>query len=620
MTSVPLRPDRRNATVARRAVQRTASDVLWAERLAQLGSVATSRLPDPLEVLRTACRATGAAAAEMVIFDGRASRWSTDPLRSLAPVNEPLPAPVLEVPLEFDGESIGALRLASFPEEFVDPLVARLAAQFVAMAMGSVNLGIRLATELDEHAHDVTHDPLTGLSNRAAFEQAVDSALTNVAASLATTTPQAAALLVVDINRFKEVNTSFGHEVGDAVIAEVGSRLVRHLGVDQHAARTGGDEFSVLLSSVVDLDDASRQAARLLHVLTRPVDTGEALLHIDAAMGLAVAPFHANTRSLLIRRADVAMDIAKERPESALSVWEPGQERVTQDQLELVVDLREAIESGTLDVHYQPKADINSGDVVGVEALVRWNHPLRGSISPEVLVPLAEHTGLIHDLTWFVLHTALSHCAEWHRSGIALQMSVNLPARSLRDPDLPEDVANALSAAGVGGEWLTLEITETGFTEDNETSRYVLAEIRNLGVHLSIDDFGTGYSALGYLSRIDVSELKIDKSFVIDMHRNPANLAIVRAVIDVADSFGLATVAEGVEHQEVLERLAELGCTQAQGFHVSRPLAAPEFRTWLAERRRHSQSVSGSSTGVGSAARNDGNAPPGPPKLTTVTS
>jgi diguanylate cyclase len=596
---------------------------LWAERLVQLGELASASLPDPLELLRATCRSTGASAAELVLFDGRSSRWATDPLRSLSAATrlhsphaganpgpipglseleqpaDPLSSSVLsppladgpndrdasdaitEIPLQFNGEPFGSLFLAPFAEATLDPVVAQLAGHFVALALGSVRLSAQLAAELDEHEHDFTHDHLTGLANRVAFEQAVDAALTEVAGSMATAVPHGAALLVINLNRFKEVNTSFGHQVGDAVIAEVGSRLVRALGVDCAAARTGGDEFSVLLPNVHDIDHAVEQGQRLLRTLTGPIDTGEALIHIDAALGIAVAPHHGSTRNLLVRRADMAMDTAKDQPESTVRVWEPGQERVTQDQLELVVDLREAIEAGNLEVHYQPKTDLPSGAVVGVEALVRWAHPSRGFVSPEIIIPLAEHTGLIHDLTWFVMHTALADCSAWHRGGSPLHVAVNVPARSLRDPDLPDDVANALAMAELPGQFLTLEITETGFTEDNEVSRRVLEEIRKLGVRLSIDDFGTGYSALSYLSRLDVNELKIDKSFVHDMNHNPANMAIVRAVIDVADSFGLQTVAEGVENSEVLAVLAELGCSIAQGYFFSRPLSSADFVTWL---------------------------------------
>jgi diguanylate cyclase len=553
------------------------------DRLAALGKLAATSLPDPLDLLRAALRVTDAAVAEVVLFDGRSSRWSTDPLMLLSR-NPEFHEGVIEISLDCNGEQLGSLFLLAHDEAEIDASLAVLAGQFVAMALGTIRLSTQLAAELDIHEHESTHDQLTGMANRVAFEQAVDAALTQVSASLATTRPHGAALIVIDLNRFKEINASFGHAVGDTVVAAVAGRLVGSLETDCAAARIGGDSFALLLPNVSDLEDAQIQALRILRSVSGPIEAGDAMIHVDAAMGLAVAPFHGATRGALLRRADVAMYIAKESPESSVRMWDETQERVTHDQLELVVDLREAIERGELDVYYQPKTNISTGRVVGTEALVRWNHPLRGAVSPDELVPLAEHTGLIHDLTWFVLHTAMAQCAQWHSDGMELHVAVNLPARSLRDVELPDDIANALETAGLEGKWLTLEITESEFTNDSDISRTVVSRIRELGVRLAIDDFGTGYSALAYLARLDVDELKIDKSFVMDLAENPANFAIVRAVIEVASSFGLETVAEGVEDEGALARLAQLGCTTAQGYLMSRPLPAEEMGVWLRSR------------------------------------
>jgi diguanylate cyclase len=584
VTHIPHRPERRTP---RRTERRVAEVALLdarrsggLDRLAKLGALATTALPEPLEILRAVLRATDTAIAEVVLFDGRSSRWSTDPLQILSRPGESRPQLVTQQ-LIYNGEHIGDLFLAPHADLFIDETMSALAAQFVALAFGTVRLSAQLAAELDDHEHDSTHDHLTGMANRVAFEQAVDAALTDVSSSLATTRPHGAALIVIDLNRFKEINASFGHVVGDTVVSEVARRLIRSLHVNCAAARIGGDEFAVLIPDVVDLADAEAQANRLLRAVTGPIDAGDALIHVDAAMGLAVAPFHGATRGALQRRADVAMYVAKEEPESTLRTWDPSHERVTTDQLELVVDLREAIENGNLDVYYQPKTDIQSGQVVGAEALVRWCHERRGNVAPDEMIPLAEHTGLIHDLTWFVLHTALAQCALWHRRGMPLNIAVNLPARSLRDSDLPQDIANALETAGLDGKWLTLEITESEFSNDSDVSRRVIQQIRDLGVRLAIDDFGTGYSALAYLARLDVDELKIDKSFVIDLSDNSPNVAIVRAVIEVAGSFGLDTVAEGVEDAKSLACLADLGCTTAQGYFVSRPLPAEDMTTWL---------------------------------------
>jgi diguanylate cyclase len=584
---VPRRVERRTGTVTSLDAYRGGP----LDKLASLGRLSATSFPDPLELLRSVARVTDAATAEVVLFDGRSSRWSTDPSQKLSRNPDANPD-ITELVLTSNGEQIGALYLLAHPDCAIDESLAALAGQFMAMALGTTRLSTELAAELETHEHEATHDQLTGMANRVAFEQAVDAALTDVSASLVTTKPHGAAIIVLDLNRFKEINASFGHAVGDVVVAAVASRLVGSLEPFCAAARIGGDSFAVLLPNVTDLVDAETQAHRLLRAVSGPIDANsEATIHVDAAMGCAVAPFHGATRGLLMQRADVAMYIAKESPESSLRMWDESQEHVTHDQLELVVDLREAIEHGELDVYYQPKTNISSGHVVGAEALVRWSHPQRGAVSPDEMVPLAEHTGLIHDLTWFVLHTALAQCSQWHRDGMKLHVAVNLPARSLRDADLPDDIENALASAGLDGQWLTLEITESEFSNDSELSRSVVERIRNLGVRLAIDDFGTGYSALAYLARLDVDELKIDKSFVMDLGDNPANVAIVRAVIEVASSFGLETVAEGVEDTRALQRLLELGCTTAQGYLLSRPLPAEEMGVWL---RAHTAAFSAS--------------------------
>ncbi len=550
--------------------------------LIDLAAMSGTTGPDPLELLHLAVRATGADHGELTIFDGRRSRWST-----LA-FGAPIPAygakttkTTKSVELFHDGTQLGELLLAGN----LTGAPAEVVAQLLALSLGSVRLIAMLEAELDDHAHDATHDNLTGLANRVAFEASVDRALTEVSASLATVAPVMAALAVLDLNRFKEINASFGHEVGDEVVAQFAQALVAALPDGSTAARIGGDSFAVLFVDVVSLEDAALQASTLLATVTGLIEIEEAALHIDAAMGLAVAPLHGSTRNLLIRRADVAMYTAKERPESAMEVWAPNQERVSPRELALVADLKRALAHDELAVHYQPKSTIESGAIVGLEALVRWHHPDRGWISPDELIPLAEHTGLIAEVTTFVLNSSLRQCAEWHRSGFILNVAVNIPARALNDPDFPLEIDQALREAGLDGRWLTLEITENQFTFDSPVCRAVMSELRGFGVRLSIDDFGTGYSTLSYLARLDVDELKIDKSFVFDLVANQSNVAIVRAVVEVAESFGLTTVAEGVESQDVLDRLSVLGCTMAQGYHLSRPIHADAMTKWLHLRR-----------------------------------
>jgi diguanylate cyclase len=546
--------------------------------LSELASLTGTVLPDPLDLLNLCVTGVRALHGELVLFDGRRSRWST-----LAHGEKANREASVVTGLYHDGVQIGelVLTLAEPTQAFESSIPFGMLAQLLALSLGSMRLSAMLEAELDDHAHDATHDTLTGLANRVAFEAAVDRTLTEVAASLATASPKLAGLAVLDLNRFKEINASFGHEVGDAVVAQFADMLLRALPSGSTGARIGGDSFAILLVDVLSVEDAAKQAGVLLQSITGLIEIEEGALQIDAAMGLAVAPDHGATRNQLIRRADVAMYIAKERAESAIEVWTPEHERVTPRELALVADLKRALAHDELAVHYQPKSTITSGAIVGVEALVRWHHPERGWISPDELIPLAEHTGLISEVTTFVLHRSLRQCADWHSKGFMLHVAVNIPARALNDADLPLEIDQALREAGLEGQWLTLEITENQFTFDSPISRAVMSELRGLGVRLAIDDFGTGYSTLSYLSRLDVDELKIDKSFVFDLADNQANVAIVRAVVEVAESFGLTTVAEGVEDQAVLDRLSVLGCTTAQGYHLSRPIPADAMTKWL---------------------------------------
>jgi diguanylate cyclase (GGDEF)-like protein len=593
---VDMLVERRTAPlVSRRGVRRLLSagpepyrPLRRASGILELIDLAADSLPDPLSLLSATCRTAGAAAAEITVFDGRTARWSTEPGRVLD--GEPT---VVSFDLRFEGEVFGLLSLLPqmpFEDHPLDREAAEVAAGILGMSFGSVKLSARLAAELDDHEHALKHDLLTGMANRVAFDHAVERALSEVARGVGSiqtggaSQPNGAALVVLDLNRFKEVNAGFGHAVGDLVVAEIADRLSRSMPEHAIAARIGGDSFAVLLHGVADVEEAFALGVKLLQALDGPIEVEGAALHVNTAMGIAFAPEHGVTRSVLAQRADMALYAAKEHPESTLRLWEPSQDRVSSQQLELVVDLRDAIDQGSLEVHYQPKTNIATDSVIGVEALVRWKHPIRGWVRPDEMIPLAEHTGLIHDLTWFVLHTALAQCARWQRSGLPLHVAVNLPARSLRDPNLPQDVSNALQMSGLAGKWLTLEITESEFTTDSDVSRVVMAGLRELGVRLSIDDFGTGYSALSYLARLHVDELKIDKSFVTNLHDNDANLSIVRAIIDVAQGFGLETVAEGVEDQVVLDRLSVMGCTTAQGYLLSPPLAADPMSVWLVDR------------------------------------
>ena len=590
--------------------------------LAALADHSANGSADAATLLDGARVALGASRADLTLLDEQGSRWTSGAMSDVAQgvgsvidltIDSPLvpvggelwlsalrrPRPtivattdgrLLVAPLLLHGSATGMLA-AVFDKDRtasrIDDLnVARTVAQLVALSLGSATLSARLRAEVDYRDHHATHDTLTGLANRFAFEAAVDDALAHVASSLATPHPQACALLIIDLNRFKEINTSLGHQVGDSVVLEVSRRIVDALPPESMVARFGGDQFAVLLPDIGGSGPAEAVAQTILDSVSAIVELDTIDIPVGVAIGVALAPLHGGTRHFLLRRADVAMHAAKEQRQSAVQLYSPEYEQVSTRQLSLVADLRRALDGDELEVHYQPKSTIVTNQVVGVEALVRWRHRDLGHIAPDELIPLAEHTGLITDLTRFVLRTALEQCATWNRQGMPLHVAVNLSAQALCDEGLPAEIAAALQRAGVAGPSLTLEITESQFTVDSAVSRRVLAGLRSLGVRLSIDDFGTGYSALAYLARLDVDELKIDKSFILAMGHSEANLAIVRAVVEVADSLGLATVAEGVEDQQSWDRLNVLGCTTAQGYLLSRPLPSDSMGMWLWERRR----------------------------------
>ncbi|CAN5266784.1 hypothetical protein BH24ACT10_BH24ACT10_12290 [soil metagenome] len=423
------------------------------------------------------------------------------------------------------------------------------------------------AGELLEHA--ATHDELTGLANRTLLHRRLDAALAE---------HRSVALLLLDLDRFKEVNDTLGHRYGDELLRQVGRRMTSVLRSGDLVARLGGDEFAVLLPAS-DEQQAIRTADRLREALQEPFALEEALVAVDASAGVALAPRQAATGDLLLQLADVAMYEAKAQG-TGCAVYAPAMSHTTADVLALLAELRGAISRRELVVEYQPKVRAGDGGPDGMEALVRWDHPTRGRIAPDVFIPLAERSGFIHPLTSFVLYTALEQCRQWRAAGLGLSVSVNLSARNLVQEDLPGQVCASLSRAGLPAAALELEITESFLMVDLLSSRQRLVDLRALGVRLAIDDFGTGLSSLAYLRDLPVDVLKIDKSFVSAMLGDVTDTLIVRAIVDLAVSLGLDTVAEGVEDEATLQRLAELGCTHAQGYVISRPMPAAQVAAW----------------------------------------
>jgi diguanylate cyclase (GGDEF)-like protein len=424
--------------------------------------------------------------------------------------------------------------------------------------------------------YKATHDALTDLPNRFLFHDRLQQALR---AGLREKKPLA--LLVMDLDRFKEINDTLGHLIGDRLLQEAGRRIRGVLRESDTVARLGGDEFALLLPGA-RVNDAVLVVEKVQKALARPFTLEGLSLDVEASFGIALFPEHGEDADTLIRRADVAMYVAKQAG-SGYALYASEQDQYTPRRLMLIGELRHAIELNQLVLHYQPKINLRTGRVTGVEALVRWQHPQHGLIPPAEFISLAEQTGAIKPLTLWVLEEALRQCQAWHQAGLTLTVAVNLSARNLQDPQLVDQVAGFLETAGAAPSRLELEVTESVIMADPARALETLTRLSAMGVRLAIDDFGAGYSSLSYLKKLPVNELKIDKTFVINMATDDNDAVIVRSTIDLAHNLGLAVVAEGVETQASWNRLAALGCDAAQGYWMSRPLPAADLTRWLAE-------------------------------------
>ncbi len=418
---------------------------------------------------------------------------------------------------------------------------------------------------------DATHDRLTGLPNRAVFERLV-------AEAMAAGAP--AAVYLLDLDRFKEVNDGLGHHVGDLLLKRFADRVSGGLGPDDVLARLAGDEFAVL-SRGADATRAASLGERLTERARHTFDLAELSVAVACSVGLAVAPDDGTDSATLLRRADLAMYQAKARS-SGFEQYTADMDSDSADRLELLRDLRVAVTERQFDLFFQPKVDLQSRQVVGAESLVRWHHPVRGLFDAEGFIHLAEQTDLIHQITEYVMEEALAAAAMWHYRGWRIGVAVNMSARSLLDESLVERVAARLERHGVEPALLTIEITETSVMMDATRSIASLERLRGLGVKLSVDDFGTGYASLTYLRRLPVSELKIDRAFIAGMLTDPHDQIIVRSTIDLGRHLGLTVVAEGVENDLIAHKLKDLGCDIGQGIGFARPLPLAEFHAWVA--------------------------------------
>ncbi len=432
----------------------------------------------------------------------------------------------------------------------------------------------RQAEELVQHL--AYYDTLTDLPNRTLLQDRLRQAI--VAAQRE---HKPVALLLLDLDHFKEINDTLGHHQGDFVLQQVGLRLRGVLRESDTVARLGGDEFAVVLP-LAEAEYAALVARKIMTALEPPFVIQDLPVAVEASIGIALYPDHGENAESLILRADVAMYAAK-RHKSGVVLYEPTLDQHSPRKLALMGELRRAIEQNQLRLHHQPKIDFRTGRVIGVEALVRWQHPEHGFIPPDQFIATAEQTGLIAPLTRWVLREAARQCRALHEAGLPLGMAVNLSVRSLQDPQLPQQVAEALEAFGVKPGCLELEITESAIMVNQAGALGILTRLSEMGVVLSIDDFGTGYSSLGYLTKLPIRTIKIDKSFVIGMAAREKDRVVVRSTIDLGHNLGLTVIAEGVENKASWDQLAALGCDAAQGYYMSEPLPVEELHRWLKE-------------------------------------
>ncbi|HED18428.1 MAG TPA: EAL domain-containing protein [Gammaproteobacteria bacterium] len=432
----------------------------------------------------------------------------------------------------------------------------------------------KLLLSNEELQHFALHDPLTELPNRTLMLDRLQQGILTAKRNRHTL-----ALIMIDLDHFKEVNDTLGHSVGDALLVGVGERFQSTLREPDTLGRLGGDEFAVVLPQA-DREAALTVVGKLQAALQRPLEIDHNNFSVAASMGIAVYPEHGNDPSKLLKSADVAMYIAK-RNRDEYAIYNIEHDSYNPNRLELLNDLRAAIQQREIGIAFQPKLDLRRQIITGVEVLARWTHPTRGAIPPTDFIPVLEQTGLIKTFTLQILEKAVSYCKLFQDKGYQLGVAINLSMHNLRDENLPAQIATILDRYHLDKQFLMLEITESAIMHDPELSLDILTQLNKMGLQLSVDDFGTGYSSLSYLKRLPVQQLKIDHSFVSDMMGDKDDAMIVRSTIDLAHNLGLNTVAEGVETQEVLDRLTEIKCDHAQGFLISRPLSLDDFMSYL---------------------------------------
>lgn len=486
-------------------------------------------------------------------------------------------------PIELGGAPVGSVRiLASLDQTYArlalfmgaTLLTCVLSMVLAKLLISGMHKAVKQAEErLDYLAH---YDPVTNLFNRHAFNE-----------RLAFATERArrfdghVALLLLDLDNFKAVNDTLGHQAGDALLVSVGQRLTKKLRASDTVCRLGGDEFAVILENIADSHQAAGLGQAVVEAVAAPFEISGQKVYVTASCGIGIYPDHSDTAKDLIRNADTAMYHAKDAGKNISAVFRPEMNEKADRRINIEGSLRTAMESDQLELYYQPKVDFGAMRLDGVEALLRWRHPLHGHISPTEFIPVAEDSGLIIPLGTWVLRKACEQAAAWDRQGLApLGISVNISVVQLKDPKFADMVAEALAASGFPPARLELELTETMLMEDVEANLRVMQRLRALGVQISIDDFGTGYSSMSYLKRFPITALKIDRSFVSDLPGDRENAAITEAIIALARALDLKTVAEGVETMAQAQLLADAGCDYLQGYLFSKPVAPDAFVEW----------------------------------------
>jgi diguanylate cyclase (GGDEF)-like protein len=495
------------------------------------------------------------------------------PLRAGVPAHR---VGVLELYLPYGPISRDAT--AGLHQLYLD-LAIGLALVYLALFLitASVSHGLRRGAKIN--AFLAEHDTLTDLPNRLLFHKRAERALAEAARRR-----MPVAIAIVDLDHFKEINDTLGHHTGDELLAEIAKMITAEMRPHDTVARLGGDEFGLIL---LDVADAQQTLGRLRGVIEREVEIRGLSLSVEASIGFAMSPEDGTDADTLLQRADIAMYVAKTQHAGVVR-YDGALDHYDAAKLSLVAELRHAIDDDQLVLHYQPQSILRTGRVEAFEALVRWQHPTHGLLYPDSFLPLAEQTDVIDRLTQWVLESALKElCVLNESSDGELKVAVNVSARSVCRSDFAQGVIRTLAKLAIPARRLIVEVTETALLTDPARAAKVLAELTAAGVNVSLDDFGRGQTSLGYLSALPIDELKIDKSFVMDMLENPSHAAIVRSIVDLGHNLRLRVVAEGVETEEILDALRKTGCDVAQGFLLARPMTADRIVQWLAESSAH---------------------------------